>query len=658
MKCGLLLALGVPCAQAQTPSCSLDEVYRASFESSASVTLTGLVTGISIADIEVRSGDRVLATVGTTDGRFELVVPAGTAEGFLELRARGRAAQGQEFVELASWVGPQQYARGLRDAQGRVGVSKLSGLAVTPLSTARYVLVAGGAPRAVNECQLEAQLEALDSGAVLERAAVIKLIIENGGLFPGVSNPSKGVAPSTTLNVVADTTQLTGQINGIESERPGALAQTVGLLGENFCDYFSPQAVFVSGERLRGTLLNTFSGEIYSVTGAGRGQHAESFGKDGFDFTCAGDVLTATMDGTRVSANFPVRTVNGVARQVTQEIRTSQIQLRRLDSSINEIVVVAGLTSVGSFPNDPSLPDEVTSGERTLSLIRTPRATPLDEAQFRGQVWSLPSVQENSPSNQIGAELIQFAATGNDATRVENGEPLTWSVNARGELELVFASRTARVIPIRDDAGAIDALGAVDRQDGNSSISGGFMAQVVPAADWMSEAAVPAHYTQYAARSSNPFQWRLAADRAAPAFSGAPGSETLSFTLYWSRPDADTVILRRCRGDNGSGGIVEKVIVDREPEAGECSAFYRRRELTLLNSVANPNGSGRYLWMLEDNKDWNSGTPLSSPPSFRFLRTILYLREEPAVKAASGAHGPLATPRDRDRSWHGDYPVD
>ena len=97
------------------------------------------------------------------------------------------------------------------------------------------------------------------------------------------------------------------------------------------------------------------------------------------------------------------------------------------------------------------------------------------------------------------------------------------------------------------------------------------------------------------------------------------GQESPLSALYWSFFGQEkTVVMRRCRGIDGNGDVVERIIVDRDPMPGECNYFYRERWLILFTS------NGNDLYFREDNFDWFSDPTEGGPPSSQYTRPILY----------------------------------
>jgi hypothetical protein len=631
--------LALACASgAQAARCNSDSLGGAGFESLRGLRIAGLTLPLQAATVELRHGDTVLASVQTINDNFDLALPPIAPEAVLELRARGIAARGEEFIELASYVGSAEQIAAAALTSGTTATGALPTLAVTPESTARYALLRAAAPagKPAQECDLATRTAALDATALRERTAVIKLMIENQGTAAG---RAKGVAPApTTLETVSDPILLQTEIAAIEADRPGALAATVALLSEDFCAHFAGEALFIparASER-----LNIVGGTIYDGIDATRGLYSSRFGSDGYDFTCSGGSYSATFDGDLVTTDFPIRVVAGVAQQVESRVSTEAIRLTRIDVSGTIVAVAIESTARRTFPFEPSLPDEFFRSAGRLDLVRGRQAAPFDPVELPGREVVLGTRLELSNGGQrdLEYERLAFAAAG-AGTAIDAGGSFSWTVDAGGELRLQFSNRVARVIPLRDEPGATAVLVVLDRDNGSRAVNLGWLVRRDPAAAWEPADGMPAQYVQNAARVytdtlAGSFRFDFLGDRQAPTFTTSVSGETPGAVLYWSRPDASTVVLRQCQGRDGGGVLVQKAIIDRAPVAGECTDRYRERRWTLLRRTPQPGGD--YLWVIEDNRDWFGTDPtvtgIDQPPSTFYRGQFYQRRPLPAAR--------------------------
>ncbi len=161
---GLLIA-----APGQAARCGPDTIVQSGFETVSGARIAGVVSGVDSADIQLRSATGVLVSGVVTDGLYQLDLPPAAPEAMLDLRVRGRAGSGQDFIELAAHVGTVQQLIDEADPDGVARVNKVPTLAVSPESTARYALLAPAMPLA-HECALGAAVAQIDSDAMFERA--------------------------------------------------------------------------------------------------------------------------------------------------------------------------------------------------------------------------------------------------------------------------------------------------------------------------------------------------------------------------------------------------------------------------------------------------------------------------------------------------------
>jgi hypothetical protein len=656
---GILATLGVALgAPAQAARCDASTVAGSGFESVTGARIGGATIPLLEATVEVRLGELVLATAEARDGAFGIDLPPLPPEALLQLR--GKAANGEDFIELASHVGTVQQLIDLAADSGVAGFGTVPTLALTPESTARYALVRdlleGGAP--AHECALAALDATLDPDDVRERTAVIKLMIDNGGSV--VTARGTSGAGSSTLDTVSDPVLLGQEIAAIESSTPGALAATVALLAEPFCGYFAPEALLIGANAAQ--RLNTISGEIYRTDDATRGLHSNTFGSEGYAYTCDGSRFDVDFDGTRVSLNYPNKLVDGVVRQVLEERRYISARLTRLDTDVETVALGIEEVVALHYPFEPSLPDAITtiSGGR-LDLVRQRTAPPFVAVDMVGREYLMGTrlEQQDGGNRQFSDEWLAFGAGGLGSVIIPEGGGVefTWSIDAGGDLRMVFPTRQVRVIALREEPGAIAALAVVDREDGSRAVSLGWVIErdnvLWPAID-----AVPGSYVQNAGRVSigeifGSFRFDLLPDRRAPSINTNLGGDTPGMELHWSRTNDTQLVMRHCQGSDGNGGTVSKVILDRDPLPGECGTRYRERRWTLMARAAAPGGD--YLWMLEDNRDWYGVDPTTTgldSPTFSFYRGIPYqLRPLPDVvripmtQASTPAPAGMTAPR-------------
>lgn len=593
------------CTQAAAGTCT--ELLRSGFESGPALRLAGSAAGLSTGTVELRTGANVLASADLSSGDFFLELSGPAPELRLELRARGEGTN--QDIELASLLGSVERLAQQADGDGIVRVGREPRLALTPESTARYSLLL---PRSApadwpqTDCEQDLAEGALDAEEVLRRTAVIQILIDD--LAPQRmalrGNPS-------TLDTVSDPAALQGAIDSIEMATPGRLAATITALSRPFCSEFDAEAILTNQERFDGQVMNIFTGELFANLGAGSGSHVNFSGREGYTWTCSGDVAEFDLVGDRISVSFPIREIGGVPVQVQAEARIDRIRLTRLASELDRMVVSSYQTQVLSFPLNPELPDEEQPGQARLVLVPEPPGPAFSAVDLPG-TYLMPTsgLRGNREANRL---RIDPGGIGQD---LDAGLPLTWQIGADGGLELQFRDaggvllRQVRLLPFRQEAPqVVDTLWVAESSDGSALIDTDFVVRETSTGLWQDNAGVPGFYLQVDGRvasGGSTFYWELQDDveRSAPAFNRtADGTATLAFTYHWSRPEPGRVVLRRCLSN---GAYI--AVLDREPLPGECTAEYRRREWRLY---AADNG----VYYLRETQDAWFGIESTEPPN-------------------------------------------
>jgi len=625
LSAALLAAL--PVGTALAARCTADTITSASFEVTSGARIAGKIGGLDAATVDVLHRGASVATGNASAGAFSIDLPPLAPESMLTLRVRGLEANGQSFVELGSHLGTVDQLVDTADGDGVTRIAGVPGLAVSAESTARFVLAEQALPEGVtevaHECHLARLQATIDADEQRRIAAVIKILIEDGIPAAIAATSAKGTSATTTLELVQDEAQFEQTVDTIETESPGRIAAVQSLLAESFCGYFTPEAILLYQPRALGLEMNTSYGGIYQTVDAQNGTHVDGFGRDAYTFTCSNDILDAQFAGERVSVSFPFRTVNGSSVQVRQEYRVRDNRVTRIDSNPDFITVALRVTTVNSYPFTPELADEVRTDEARLVLLREAPGTPFDAATLPGEYLAPTSGQAGDlTANRIS---LQEGGTGTD---LDSDAALSWQVTD-GDLLIQFTDRTIRLIPLRDEAANVsDVVVVANLPGGERRVSEGLLLRRTATPFWNNIDTVPGRYTQHSGRvSSAPFRVDLAADRSAPAFSG----ESLSFTFHWSRPQAGQIVLRICENFDGTT-YSYLPLTDREPVAGECNSWYRRRTWTAYTI------DGDRYYIHEHNEDWYGDAMAGqNPANFVFSRGIHYQYAPPLTEAKQSA---------------------
>jgi hypothetical protein len=616
----LLLVAGVACSlPVDAARCTGDTIATGGFETLADVRIRGMVGGLEHGVVEARDGDAVLASTGLSGGTFAIDLPPLATELMIELRVRGHADRGQDFVELASHLGTIAQLHDERDPDGLTRVARVPTLGVSSESTARWSLVREqlAAGQAVaHECHLARLAAEVDRDELLRRAAVIQILIADGGSIAAKTRGKN--AGGTTLEIISDPQRLEDTVSAIEQSEPGRLASLVEVLAEPFCGNFARDASIVLQQRLTGQWMNMVSGEVQRPVDPGTGRHVNSGGADSYLLDCDTDMAAVELAGERYSTGFPTRTVDGVLRQVQARIYLNSKRLTRVSADETGIVLADYSDSLQVFPFDPSLASERMAGEGRRVLIRKPEAELFDADTVPGEYLLATSGRPDVEANRV--ELL----AGGVGTDLDSGLPLDWAVDDSGRLALQFRNaesaplRSALITPIRDDTAHVsDTITLVDSAQNGEVATASLLLKKQASTLWQDDASVPGFYLQAAGRVlGGEFYWELREDRTAPAYSVLDDSTVLDFTYAWSRPAAGEVVLRRCRDDG-----LEKMITDREPAPGECTDEYRRRSWQLYSV------SESCVYLREEQITWFGVDPATAAPNgYRFARGYFYSR--------------------------------
>lgn len=626
--------LGAPAATSPVPSagevanggpCTIDSVYRGDFEHPGSyLVLSGVIGSPGTFHVELRSGTTVLAEVDSNGGMFGIELPPMPMDTMLELRARGTAGSGQEYLELASYLGRVGHLVDQTPLGRTVRVANVPALALSSESTARYAMVTLQAPEVpvTDECVLADRMAQIDIDDLRERTAVVQIIVEDGG-FPTQLSSSRG--STTTLEMLLDPVLYQGEVERIEGESPGRIANVVKMLNEPFCDHFGSDALVAIEARYLGQQMNIISGQVFRRTGAGEGRHINSSGADTYEDSCA-ETLDIDFAGERASISYPTRLIDGVPTQVYAESRTSAARITPIQTGAQYTVIAYHATAVTTFPfNVGQLPDEHTAGESRQLVVHQDQLPDFEAASVPG-TYLFNDVLANTYGTYLVSGSRSELLAGGNGSNLDTGETLTWAVTPEGYLRLSYADRSALVFPVREEApGVLDVMTLLEFNDGRTYFSSHLLPRKsVSPSHWLAAGDVPGNYLQVDGRVSGDSTFRfgpVANDaRDAPTwryYHSGPliGQTFLGDHYHWSFLSPGSVVYRYCR--NAANQTV--VLIDREPVLGECTTHYFRRQWELFTSV------GDVLYLIEDMGWWYGRDPAAGqPPDSSDRRAYFY----------------------------------
>lgn len=165
----------------------------------AQMSLRGVVTDGPLAQATVVAAVGAQRFTTTTDaqGRYSLSVTTSLPSEFVTLTATGVGAQ--RTVVLTSLVGEVSGLAAAAAADGAVSSNAARGLMVTHLSSAQAGLMAQAGPLPTSNATLLAASQRLDSPAVLDAAALVKLVVDSGVALPAGAATTRDLLQSASL---------------------------------------------------------------------------------------------------------------------------------------------------------------------------------------------------------------------------------------------------------------------------------------------------------------------------------------------------------------------------------------------------------------------------------------------------------------------------
>lgn len=547
-----------------------------------------------------------------TDGLYQLDLPPAAPETMLELRVRGRAGSGQDFIELAAYVGTVQQMIDEADPDGVARVNQVPTLAVSPESTARYALLAQSMPLA-HECALGAAVAQIDPDAMFERAAVIKIMIANGGI-PALLH-ARGTS-QTTLGTISDGALYGAAVTAIEGDDPGRIGNLQTTLAEPFCNRFQDgsRTLVTIVKRLTGEWLNVQGGEMFENQTGGQGVHYGDGGKDDFTLECAGDTAEMSFAGDRETPGSWPRIVDGVTVYLPGLFRIVSARLIRVDGDAGYTTVMRERTSAFRF--DDPLYGEVSihTPSEPFAIIRERMADAFDEENLAGE-YLLPTSNESAAMTTDRVQLDP----GGEGMDLDEGQPITWNVDAEGNLRVQFEGRSAYLIPVKDEApGVKDVFVIVEPEAGVPTVDLQPTYKMAQSPVWNAGNGVEGQWCANEGREMLSTYYLIfelldggAVNMIEAHHSGEYAGQVISRPGYWWQQTGQDVVLRRCRTNTGSGATY--VPIFDEPAPGECNVNYVRRSWRLYQ----PDGHRHYVHY--EHAQW-SGDPTSGPPISTFSR--------------------------------------
>lgn len=556
----------------------------------------------STATVVAHVGNQTFQAQAGPDGRYEIQV-TGMPGDIVRLESSASS------VALASIAGSYGRLLGEAGADGVLVREENNGVQLTPVSAAMAYLLqlANGGDPVDEEAELDVAHAAIDTDAVLQMAAAIKLVADGDYALPA------GVPD--TMALISDTAAYNQFLGTVYSDDPDAIN---GAIAATLAD---PEIVVpaTAGDLLGGRALVSSSTPGTIRVGLLEGEHLrlEADGSGHFiDTTPALDPgLGWVLDGpaTRVSFDTPRVTESTyyIGSQPVRRIDTFHgLDVTRVvdgGGSGPDLLAVTRHVTV-SYPDDPSMPDQTHARPWTQLAYADAAGTAFAASEFPS-VRALP-IHRPENSTDGGGERGQGYAlhsfnAGGTGTVLDDGQAFTWSLPGDGSLQLAYDDgESSNVRRIRDDGRKGEGVIARFQLPGGASKAHGTLSSVRDGSLVFS-----------AANLANP--WRSGFDVSQPAYdfvgfggfylvleAGGSGYQvsvddhtTSSVPMRWNL-EGGVMVVRRYRSNQGMQPWCE-VGVDGchvwqmrrwVPVSRDGDRIYVHEELWLETGLASPTG--------------------------------------------------------------------
>lgn len=149
------------------------------------LTLTGRVlhAPVPFADVTARVGSQVFHAKADAEGQYSISIASDDGAALVELSATSTQ---QPLVDYVSLVGSISQLVTQAGAEGVLTADENHDVNITNVSTARLVLLEAALGRAItNELELQSASAAIPLDYLLELAAIVKMVVDEGATLPG-----------------------------------------------------------------------------------------------------------------------------------------------------------------------------------------------------------------------------------------------------------------------------------------------------------------------------------------------------------------------------------------------------------------------------------------------------------------------------------------
>ncbi|HEU4814307.1 MAG TPA: Ig-like domain-containing protein [Xanthomonadaceae bacterium] len=438
------------------------EAARVSVDIGVAFTIEGAVVDAPIPFAEVRAtiGGRSYLTTANADGEYRLSL-IGTGDDMVVLGARGGADQAA--VNFLSILG--QFDRLRAEAgDGVLDRTENNQVQVTHVSTAEAFLLQAASPGEIaTDAELQAARDALDMGALLQMAAAIKLVVDEGFPLPaGVDD---------TLEMISNPGAFQQFVAEAEATSPGALEEaSQATLADPAVTPPATAADYV-GEY---TLINEIGAPGTIRVGIGQGERLELAadgtgrylntalnGDPSLAWTFSGNEAVAVFNNPVTFTSYP--NIQGYG-QVRQLVTQNQVSVTRLVDGGGRDIFGVSYQSHVSYPDNPELGEFDTAYSGSMMAIHDGAAgNPFLSTEFPA-LRTLPVVRP-AHINASGYALMDFAADGTGLR--DDGVAFGWTLDADGRVLVEYANGSwSRYTRLATDGGKADGVIAVHEWNG------------------------------------------------------------------------------------------------------------------------------------------------------------------------------------------------
>ncbi|MFV8783446.1 Ig-like domain-containing protein [Microbulbifer sp. SA54] len=455
------------------------------FNAYQQVSLSGQVVDEPIpgAIVTVTLGGREFQAVADADGNYTLEISTLDLDSYVKVSATGgdgSEGKGIELVSLLGEIGTLIESAGEDRVLGGEGETEAN---VTNVTTARYVLAVdanGGEEIASDEAMAEAE-KSIDADALLEIAAVIKVILDN----PDYSLPE---GMESVVDLVQNTEAYNTFVAEVTSENPDDNALTQAM------DQIVKDPALVQGytaEKLARVYYGTFpaapgflsrGGDRYQFNADGTGSLANEQGAQSFKWAITDGSIVVTYDAPLESYGYYAASAEllgeELAIQWAEATASGQIGATRSDKGITFTRLVDGaiidtvsyestydltFDTAGTGLTVPDQVDATSSGQQLLRDAAASKALPIVAADLEDS-WAVDSYYEYQVSTYNGpqaatsyaGDLLEFVDGGTGTAHLSE-RAFTWQL-VDNEVQVTFDDGTVLAAQKIDEAGELSAF--------------------------------------------------------------------------------------------------------------------------------------------------------------------------------------------------------